>query len=269
MKYLAACCIFKDELRYLREWLEYHRLVGVEHFYLVSNDDSPEPSRRLLAPYIDAGLATFWHHPGGPFVTLQTTIYLDAVVAAMGKARWLAFLDADEFLLPVKAQSLPAVLKDYESYPGLAVNSACFGSSGLRTPPPLQTEAYRLRLPDDHFQNRAYKSLVDPTRTIGVTSPHQLIHTGDDVPVDEWGRRVRDPIRNLNVPFFGERLRVNHYRTRSAQEFAAKLERWKSGGHPELAQAASAQRMWDTVDSGHVPDETIQRFVPELKRRLG
>ncbi|VFM99178.1 MAG: Glycosyltransferase family 92 [Candidatus Kentron sp. G] len=32
--FLVFATNFKDENTYLREWLEYHLLVGVEHFYL-------------------------------------------------------------------------------------------------------------------------------------------------------------------------------------------------------------------------------------------
>ena len=35
--YLAICAIYRDEAPYLREWIEFHRLVGVEHFFLYDN----------------------------------------------------------------------------------------------------------------------------------------------------------------------------------------------------------------------------------------
>src|SRR6185312_2800453 len=35
--YLAACAIYRDEAEYLAEWLEFHRLVGFERFYLYNN----------------------------------------------------------------------------------------------------------------------------------------------------------------------------------------------------------------------------------------
>ena len=34
---LAVVAIFKDEAPYLREWLDYHLLAGVEYFYLYNN----------------------------------------------------------------------------------------------------------------------------------------------------------------------------------------------------------------------------------------
>ena len=34
---VSACAIFQNEAPYLKEWIEYHRLIGVEHFYLYNN----------------------------------------------------------------------------------------------------------------------------------------------------------------------------------------------------------------------------------------
>ena len=42
MAYLAICTIYRDNAPYFREWIEFHRLVGVERFFLYNNrsDDS-------------------------------------------------------------------------------------------------------------------------------------------------------------------------------------------------------------------------------------
>ncbi len=32
--YFSICAIFKDESLSIKEWIEYHKLIGVEHFYL-------------------------------------------------------------------------------------------------------------------------------------------------------------------------------------------------------------------------------------------
>ena len=38
LKYkVSICAIFKNEAKYLREWIEFHKIVGVEHFYLYNN----------------------------------------------------------------------------------------------------------------------------------------------------------------------------------------------------------------------------------------
>lgn len=35
--YFSICAIFKDESLSIKEWIEYHKLIGVEHFYLYNN----------------------------------------------------------------------------------------------------------------------------------------------------------------------------------------------------------------------------------------
>ena len=35
--HVAVCAIFKNEALYLREWLEFNHLVGIEHFFLYNN----------------------------------------------------------------------------------------------------------------------------------------------------------------------------------------------------------------------------------------
>ena len=35
--FLAICAIFKNEGKFLKEWLNYYLLAGVEHFYLYNN----------------------------------------------------------------------------------------------------------------------------------------------------------------------------------------------------------------------------------------
>ena len=37
---LAACLKFKNEARFLAEWIRFHQLAGVEHFFLYYNNNS-------------------------------------------------------------------------------------------------------------------------------------------------------------------------------------------------------------------------------------
>jgi hypothetical protein len=46
---LAVCAIAKNEGAYFKEWLEYHRLVGVEKFYIYDNE-SDDDTKEVLAP---------------------------------------------------------------------------------------------------------------------------------------------------------------------------------------------------------------------------
>ncbi len=60
--YLSICAIFKNEAAYLGEWIEFHRLAGVEHFYLYNNL-SDDNYFSVLKYYIDKGTVTLRDWP--------------------------------------------------------------------------------------------------------------------------------------------------------------------------------------------------------------
>ena len=47
--YLSVCAIYKNEARYLAEWLEFHLLAGVEHLFLYNNDSTDDHREVLRA----------------------------------------------------------------------------------------------------------------------------------------------------------------------------------------------------------------------------
>ena len=51
---VSICAIPTHEEQYLPEWLTWHRLIGVERFYLFDNSPSLR-MRRLLRPWIEEG----------------------------------------------------------------------------------------------------------------------------------------------------------------------------------------------------------------------
>lgn len=52
-QFLAVCVIIKNEARYLAEWIVYHQLVGVDHFYIYDNN-SEDDLAGVLALFPDA-----------------------------------------------------------------------------------------------------------------------------------------------------------------------------------------------------------------------
>jgi hypothetical protein len=52
---VGIAAVFNDEAPYLKEWIDYHRLIGVKHFYLY-NHSSTDDYQNVLKPYIDEEL---------------------------------------------------------------------------------------------------------------------------------------------------------------------------------------------------------------------
>jgi hypothetical protein len=250
---LAVCAIFRDEARYLAEWVTFHRLQGVEAFYLYDNRSSDD-WRAALAPEIDSGIVTVTDWPDVPG---QRGAYEDCLSRHRNDARWIAFIDSDEFLFSPTGTLLPAVLRRFDTHPGVVVNWRIYGSNGYETSPDgLLIDNYLWRAADDHEANRLVKSIVYPRQTDGWhLSAHYFRHAGN--PVGEDGRPA---LRQTREPPTADLLRINHYYAKSERQFAAKAAR------PNPTSGTVMKKF--PIPEPAVRDETILQFRDELRAML-
>lgn len=124
---LAVCSIFKNEARFLKEWIEYHNLIGVEHFFLYNNN-STDNYKEVLTEYIDSGLVTLteWPYEQG-----QISAYKHFHETHWNESQWVSFIDIDEFFVPKKDYTLIDWIKRNDNYPVLLIYWKMFGSGGL------------------------------------------------------------------------------------------------------------------------------------------
>ena len=147
--YLAIFAIVRNEGAYLNEWVEFHRMMGVSHFFIYDNG-SNDGTADLLYPYVNEGLVTLvnwadflkgWEGVAGTSGRTQKLAMLHCIANFGHLAEWMAFIDADEFLFPSAEGSLAEVLHGYEDLDSLSVYWHMFGTSGhTRKPPGLVTE---------------------------------------------------------------------------------------------------------------------------------
>jgi hypothetical protein len=284
--YLSICAIFKDEAPYLPEWIEFHRLVGVERFFLYDNG-STDGGREVVEPWVRTGVVSVAEcsiplGEGG-----QGWAYADALRRARGRTRWLAFIDLDEFLWSPGRALLPDVLRDYERHPGIVVNWQVYGSSGQSTASDgLVIERFVRRARTGWVRNRRVKSIVDPQRAVRPIGPHffeyqdgALAVTEDHEPVRvierrAWTRRMRRRLVRLPLvetdPYAMRhssanrvsvgRVRLNHYAVRSRQEFEQKTARHGS--------SRMAPRYFAYHDRNEVHDPALASYASEVRARL-
>lgn len=260
--YLSVTAIINNEAPYIKEWIEYHKLAGVDRFYIYDNG-STDNIKEVLQPYIDAGIV-FYHFAEGDFV--QNKVYRDAVYKYKNQTRWMAFIDLDEFIVPVEKSSIPEFLKDYEEYPAVAVNWQVFDSNGFDEPPVenggLITANYiRTYANEDEPINRHVKSIVDPKRVVSVNNPHFCYYKFDKLPVDENFQKVYGPFTTKHT---SSKIKINHYFSKSRAEYMVKV--YKQCADSERKRVLDERTI-------NIPewkyDYAIQKFVPELMRRMG
>ena len=260
--YLSICLAYKNEASYLREWIEFHRVVGVERFFLY-NHASTDDHREALAPYIEDGVVTLEDWPDVPAV--QTEMYNRCLEQHRDESRWIAFIDADEFLFSPTGQSLPEMLADYEQWPGVVANWTLYGSSGHRSRPPgLVIESYLWRNDDpEQPRNRLYKCIVDPHRVSRCLDPHSFAFT-EGTMVDERKRPITGQFTDRPL---WSRLRINHYMTRSEEEAIFKYARGRGSDAVKMhGGIAPLEELHDRLHDTR--DDAITRYVPAVTEAL-
>jgi glycosyl transferase family 92 len=261
--HLSVCAIYRDEAPYMHEWIEFHRLVGVERFFLYDNG-SVDDHEALLAPYLKEGVVGLRPWPG---YRRQMSAYEDCLKEHADESRWIAFIDLDEFLFSPTGRPVPELLQEYEQYPAVGVNWAFFGTSGHRTQPTgLVIENYLNRCEDDHKVHRMVKSIVDPTQVESTGDPHYFHYRDGMLAVDELERPI--PRSQAESPSFSK-LRVNHYWSKSEEEARRKLAKGSAfRDRPKGKETAQRNLRAKDPERNAVHDETILMYADALRKAL-
>lgn len=265
--HISVCQIFKDEAPYLKEWLEYHLLIGIDHFYLYDNNSS-DNYRDILESYIAAGTVTLL--PWTPDHA-QTAAYEDCIRRFREESDWIGFIDVDEFIVPVAEASFPAFLDRFSHRPAVLLYWRFFGSGGM-----IQRDTSRLVCEDFtvaseklynkgkcfYNSNYQYAWNCEKNKTmfhmLWCRVGHRLIPAVDmfdRFTVGSWFR-----------PFHREiPLQLNHYAIKSYTEH---LEKNKKGDifYEKPTHGDDVFYMRDQRCS--VADYRIYKYLTLLKRRI-
>ena len=218
---LAVVAIMKDEEPYVKEWLDYHLLAGVDHFYIYDND-SKEEFKKILQPYIDAEIVTYTFFPGKG---RQYECYNDAFKRFKFECRYMAFIDADEFIFPKSnptiAEVVDEILLPNPNAAALGANWIFFGSNNLEKADynvgVLDRFTYRETNVDSHI-----KTIANPRMINFFMNPHYANYFDGRYSVNENGKPFLGP---FNEEKTADKIQISHYHTKSAEEWAKKVER--------------------------------------------
>ena len=231
--YVAIAAILKNEAPYIKEWIEYHKYIGIERFYLYDNA-STDNVLDVLQPYINDG----------------TVIY-----------RWLALIDLDEFIVPVEHDNIKDFLRNYEKYPAVGINWLLFDSNGYETKPEGLVIENFTRVDYDNPNNLHIKSIVNPKKVFDLCNPHYCIYKMAKSAVNENFKPIHGArTKKLSI----NRIRINHYHTKSKEEYKQKIQKG-------LADCEGL-RIYNERDlnfSNYTYDNIIYKYLDKLKQAMG
>ncbi len=220
--YLTVCAIAKNEGAYFQEWIEWHKNLGVEKFYIYDNESS-DNTKEVLAPYILSGLVEYTFLPG---TKQQLPAYDDCLEKHRLDTRWIAIIDLDEFIVPIKDKTIPDFLKRFEKFPVVEINWLVYGSSGVKKKEEGEVmKRFKHHSHPNHIVNRHVKSIVNPRYVFSVIGCHEVARISGHA-VDSHGFRIRKNFREREPQ--QDVIRINHYAVKSYEEFLEKRNRGRA-----------------------------------------
>lgn len=232
---LAIGAIFKNECDYVLEWLAWHRAQGFSQFIIY--DNGSDDGTLALLTSLDAlhyiSLRTIEGKEGAQVEAYQAILDND-----VQDVDYLAFIDADEFLVPDGRQSAAdhlSVLFSDASVGAVGVNWRIYGTAGQeKQEEGFVIERFQQAASDQRSRNHFLKSVYRPeaVQTIFVhravlKKGYEYVNTqGDALAFANYKQGIA-PVKEgattgvaLNVCDRG--LRVNHYALKSYDEFLRK-----------------------------------------------
>lgn len=264
---VSICGIFKNEGLYLKEWIEFHKIVGVEHFYLYNNN-SDDNFMQILNPYIQDGTVTLveWKKNQA-----QMEAYHDCIAKFAKETQWLGFIDIDEFVVPKSTNNIYDFLKKFnKNRASVLIYWKMFGSSGKidRDLNGLVINDLVVSWPKHSnigkcFLNTKYQVVENDKNK----SLHHLMwarYKNTDLPPVNCFDKVVLPGYNIasNVEF---PIQINHYFSKTYEEYRIKKAKgdvyFKINPHDE-------EYFYHHEQNNSTVDYSIYKYLIKLKNNL-
>ena len=256
---LAIVAIMKAEEPYVKEWINYHLLAGVDHFYIYDNDSTPE-FKKILQPYIDADIVTYTPIHGQ---AQQMTAYNDALKRFKFESRYIAYIDGDEFIFPKSKPTiievLDEVLPTVRLAAGLSMQMSTYGSNGLEKADYTKDVLDRFTMRDANLLD-AVKSIVDPRTVDFFWTAHFPSF------FDEHLFALSDAVTKIFKLNYAvsEKIVLNHYHVKSREEYENKIKRGDVAFH--RIKLSDGSFKW--ADRNDVFDDGIIKYRDERRDAL-
>ena len=273
---LGLVAIFRGEDDYLVEWIEFHSMMGVDHFILYDNG-LDKSSLILLKPYIENDIVTHVPFPDisglrdgkhADTLSIQQMAYADFIKRFRHHFKDILQLDIDEFLFPKSCNSITEVLNGFDDskFARIEVNWTNFGDNGHQTKPHgLVIENFTKS--GSNLAPQVVKSISNTrylSKRFAYTNVHRFSHRFTIK--DAFTKLVLGYPQIIKGKAANELFQLNHYISKSKQEFLAKGQKFKKGwqtGKKTIELYINLNSQFNQIENTN-----ILRFLPKLGKRI-
>ena len=229
-----ACCIGRKENQYIREFVEYNKMLGFTNICLFDNNyDGEDDFHDVIGDYIDEGYVILKDYRNKQ--VCQVEAYNECYETYKNDYDWIAFIDCDEFITfgSSALTSLSMALSDerYNGFDMIHINWLMFGDNDLvhNDGRPVMMRFNKIVEPIDFM--RAYENIPENFHVKSIIrgglegvnfknphSPDGIIKCCDSV-----GKEV--PADKFLMPYNYTQLFIRHYSDKTIEEYIDKITR--------------------------------------------
>jgi GH35 family endo-1,4-beta-xylanase len=260
--YLTLGAIIRNQEHYVKEWLAFYHLLGVERFCIALHNCTDKTVAKIKELPFQDKILLFQTRSDAKAV--QMGVY-KKINEQFGRfTKWMLFIDSDEFLFPKTVSTLSEFLTHYENYSSLSVNQRIFGHANhvVRPQEGLVIENYVwATFPPEHSGDKFVKTIFQPKYLLGLCSPHfQVCHTLPQVRTDKKGFKLHGNCAT-GAAALHDLAQYNHYYTKSMEDW---LDRYNRGScnDPRANDYYDVEDFFNKGQRAIISEEILKFAIP-------
>lgn len=233
---VLICCIGKNENRYIKEFVEYYKNIGVTNICLYDNNkDGEEDFRDAIGEYIDSNFVFLKDYRNRTVCQLEA--YNECYSEYGNKYDWVAFFDIDEYLSfgDVRYNTISDYLSEdfFKGYDMININWMIYGDSNQleyedkplneRFSKPIKFDT---KIAYDFPENNHIKSMV--RGGLGNINFDCTPHCPENIGLKQCNECGIGHNMNYQAPFLVysyKKAYLKHYTTKTVEEYCDKMKR--------------------------------------------
>lgn len=225
---VAIVGMCKYENHYLREWVEYHKSIGIDKIFLFDNNDiDGEHPENVIKEYVTSNYVTVIDKRGmksEPNYNLQSYICREGYELASKDYDWIAIIDIDEYITLANIKNIKEFLTNsrFDDYECVRLNWKLYNDSDLLK---VENNNYNLRNRFTKWKSHPLGKSIYRANLSGILKEHSLNgHGSKNVnSCDENGNPLKyhDRISIVNENPEYKIAWINHYKTKTIEEFVS------------------------------------------------
>ena len=250
---VALTCIIKDE-QYLEEFIIYHHLIGIQHFYIYDNESKIPIKTRLIHPFF-LKHCTIINFPGK---AQQVNAYNHCRNQVKNFVDWLIVIDGDEYIHLKKHKNIIDFVKDYKEFRAIGINWVFFGSNHhIEKPNGLVLDNYTKC---EKIQNKHVKTMCRP-RYVNKIYIHGVELNKTNLYIDSKKNIIEIPFNENHTI---DIIQINHYWGKSEEDLKEKIER----GRAPIDKKREMPKNYHQMFNSKVDESLKNKYSHLVKKKM-